>query len=161
MKKETDLQAICREASSVVQKALKEKQPSISLEEIGRVGFVDQGISQIQGLPHASLDEIVQFSQDKLGIVFNLDPDELGIVLLDREEGIQAGSEVRQTGRTVSVPVGEQLLGRVIDPLGRPLDERGIISPKDFWPIERLAPSIMDRAPVTVPLVPESKSSMQ
>ena len=150
--KKTDLQTVCQEAASIVEGALKEEQSSLSVKEIGQVTFVDKGISLLRGLAHAELDELVQFSKDTLGIIFNLDPDEVGIVLLNREEGIQGGSEVQKTGRIVSVPVGDQMLGRVIDPLGRPLDGKGEIEIKDRWPIERPAPSIMDRAPVTEPL---------
>ncbi|HAX74840.1 MAG TPA: F0F1 ATP synthase subunit alpha, partial [Cyanobacteria bacterium UBA11372] len=87
-----------------------------------------------------------------MGMVFNLDPDEVGIILLDKSEHLKAGCEVRRTGRVLDVPVGTTLLGRVVDPLGRPLDNKGSVRVSQRRAAEREAPGIMDRAPVTVPL---------
>ena len=152
MKQIEDFQKTWDEALSIIRELLKQEPPQLSLTDFGRVVSVDKGISQVKGLSSIGLGEIVRFPNEKFGIAFNLDSSEVGVVLLDREEGIQGGSEVRKISRLVSVPVGEQLLGRIIDPLGRPLDEKGKIPQREHWPIERSAPSIMDRAPVTVPL---------
>jgi F-type H+-transporting ATPase subunit alpha len=97
-------------------------------------------------------DELVTFPGDVLGIAFNVDADEIGVVLLGEYWHLHAGDEVQRTGRVMDVAVGDGLLGRVIDPLGRPLDGHGPVASSKRLPIERPAPSIMDRAPVTVPL---------
>src|SRR5690606_18217653 len=87
-----------------------------------------------------------------LGMAFNLDRDEVGVILLGESRSLRAGDEGRRTGRVTDVPVGPDLIGRVIDPTGRPLDRRGPLGAALRWPVEREAPAIMDRAPVSVPL---------
>src|SRR5659263_600714 len=104
------------------------------------------------GLPDVRSEELILFPGNKLGIAFNLDAQEVAAVLLDHTDEIKAGQEVHLTGRVMDVPVGESLLGRVIDPLGRPLDELGKIEYSEKLPIEREAAGIMDRAPVNIPL---------
>jgi len=94
----------------------------------------------------------VRFPGDVLGIAFNLDEDEIGVVLLGAYQDLHAGDEVERTRRVMDVAVGDELLGRVIDPLGRPLDGKGPVASSQRLPIERPAVAIMDRAPVTVPL---------
>jgi F-type H+-transporting ATPase subunit alpha len=133
-------------------KTLEERRPRLKAEEIGRVKSVDQGIAVVSGLPGVRAAELVRFPEDLLGMAFNLDEREVGIVLLDETEGVDAGDAVRRTGRVLDVPVGEGLLGRVVDALGRPLDDRGAIRGVKRLPVEREAPAIMDRAAVTVPL---------
>ncbi len=120
--------------------------------EVGVVAQVGRGIARVSGLPDVQADELLRFSGNRLGLAFNLDPDEIGCVLLDESEALQTGSEVRRTGRVLDVPVGEELLGRVVDPVGRPLDDRGAVAATERRPCERDAPAIMDRDPVTVPL---------
>ncbi len=110
------------------------------------------GIAKVSGLPGVGLDELVTFPGDVLGIAFNLDADEIGVVMLGDYWHLHAGDEVRRTGRVMDVAVGDGLLGRVIDPLGRPLDGHGPVAASRRLPIERPAAPIMDRAPVTVPL---------
>jgi F-type H+-transporting ATPase subunit alpha len=110
------------------------------------------GIARIEGLPHLRSEELVRFKNDKLGIAFNLDPEEVSVIMLDESRGIKAGEEVWRTGRVMDVPVGEELLGRVVDAMGRPLDEGKPIRSSEKWAIERQAPGIMDRSPVNVPL---------
>ena len=131
---------------------LKSFQPQLTLEEIGTISFVGNGITRIKGLPHVKSEELIRFPGEKLGIAFNLDPGEVAVVMLDKSEEIGAGQEVKRTGRVMDVPVGKELLGRVVDPMGRPLDEGEPIRTADHRPIEREAPAIMDRAPVNVPL---------
>jgi F-type H+-transporting ATPase subunit alpha len=126
--------------------------PKLRQREVGAVTNVSTGIAKISGLPGVGFEELVKFPEDVLGIAFNVDEDEVGVVLLGDYERLQAGDEVERTGRVMDVAVGEGLLGRVIDPLGRPLDEGGPVIASGRLPIERLAAPIMDRAPVTEPL---------
>lgn len=126
--------------------------PQLTVQEIGTVLSVSAGIAHISGLPGVGSDELLSFPGDIFGIAFNIDADEIGVVLLSDYRHLQAGDEVRRTGRVMDVPVGDGLLGRVIDPLGRPLDAGQPVRATGRLPIERPAASIMDRAPVTVPL---------
>ncbi|MGQ4650615.1 alternate F1F0 ATPase, F1 subunit alpha [Lyngbya aestuarii] len=121
-------------------------------QEIGIVQSIGQGIARVVGLPHVQSEEIVRFTGGSLGLVFNLDPEEVGVILLDSSDTLQSGTEVRRTGKVLDVPVGDTLLGRVVDPLGRPLDGKGLVRTSQRRPAEREAPAIMDRAPVNVPL---------
>ena len=120
--------------------------------EIGTVISVSTGIARVSGLPGVGADELVAFPGAVFGIAFNIDEDEVGVVLLGDYGRLQAGDEVVRTGRVMDVAVGEALLGRVIDPLGQPLDGRGPVVASGRLPVERPAASIMDRAPVSVPL---------
>lgn len=120
--------------------------------EIGTVHYIGHGIARLVGLPGVEAEELVRFPGGLLGIAFNLDEDEIGVVLLGQAGGQRAGGEVRRTGRMVDVPVGEALLGRVVDALGQPLDGLGKIVAWERRPVERPAVPILDRAPVTVPL---------
>ncbi|TAM62720.1 MAG: alternate F1F0 ATPase, F1 subunit alpha [Rhodanobacter sp.] len=126
--------------------------PNLSLQEVGTVTAVSTGIARVSGLPGAGFEEILQFPGGVSGIAFNLDEDEISVVLLDDYTRLHAGDEVRRTGRVMDVAVGDGLLGRVIDPLGRPLDGNGVVTASTRAPIERPAAAIMDRAPVTEPL---------
>ena len=107
---------------------------------------------RLSGLPNVGYDELVTFPGDVLGIALNVDSDEIGVVLLGEYWHINAGDEVQRTGRVMDVAVGDGLLGRVVDPLGRPLDDGGSVAASRRLPIERPVAPIMDRAPVTVPL---------
>jgi len=126
--------------------------PQLTLQEVGTITSVSTGIARVSGLPGVGFDELVMFPGDVFGIAFNVDPDEIGVVLLGEYWHLHAGDEVRRTGRVMDVAVGDGLLGRVIDPLGRPLDGNGPVAASRRLPIERPAASIMDRAPVTAPL---------
>lgn len=126
--------------------------PQLTPREVGLVTNVATGIAKVSGLPGVGFDELVSFPGDVLGIAFNVDADEVGVVLLGEYWNLQAGDEVQRTGRVMDVAVGNELLGRVINPLGRPLDGRGPIATTTRLPVERPAASIMDRAPVSVPL---------
>ena len=120
--------------------------------EVGRVISVATGIAKVSGLPGVGFEELVKFPGNVLGIAFNVDEDEIGVVLLGAYQDLHAGDEVERTGRVMDVAVGDELLGRVIDPLGRALDGKGPVVSNQRRPIERPAAAIMDRAPVTVPL---------
>jgi F-type H+-transporting ATPase subunit alpha len=126
--------------------------PALTPREVGTITSVATGIAKVSGLPGVGFDELVLFPGDVLGIAFNVDADEIGVVLLGEYQQLHAGDEVERTGRVMDVAVGDALLGRVIDPLGRPLDGKGPVASSKRLPVERPAPPIMDRAPVTVPL---------
>jgi F-type H+-transporting ATPase subunit alpha len=121
-------------------------------EEVGRVEEVGDGIAMVSGLPHVRLDELVHFGGGQSGFVQSLSPDRVGCVLLDGVDDVSAGAIVRGTGDVVRVPVGDGLLGRVVDPLGRPLDGKGPIAAMGHEPIERPAPAIVDRDLVVQPV---------
>ena len=126
--------------------------PELKPREVGRVTSVVTGIAMVSGLPGVGFEELVVFPRGVQGIAFNVDEDEIGVVLLGNYQDLHAGDEVERTGRVMDVAVGDGLLGRVIDPLGRPLDGGGPVAATVRLPIERPAAAIMDRAPVTVPL---------
>ncbi len=126
--------------------------PQLTPREVGTVTTVSTGIATVSGLPSVGFEELVTFPGGVSGIAFNVDEDEIGVVLLDDYWHLHAGDTVERTGRVMDVAVGDGLLGRVIDPLGRPLDGHGPVATSERVPIERPAPAIMDRAPVTVPL---------
>ncbi len=126
--------------------------PQLAPHEVGTITSVSTGIARISGLPGVGFEELVKFPGDVFGIAFNVDADEIGVVLLGDYWHLHAGDEVERTGRVMDVAVGDRLLGRVLDPLGRPLDGNGPVVASERLPIERPAPPIMDRAPVTVPL---------
>ncbi len=126
--------------------------PQLTPHEVGMITTVSTGIAKISGLPGVGFEELVKFPGDVFGIAFNVDENEIGVVLLGDYWHLHTGDEVERTGRVMDVAVGEGLLGRVIDPLGRPLDGKGSVSSIERLPIERPAAPIMSRAPVTVPL---------
>jgi F-type H+-transporting ATPase subunit alpha len=121
-------------------------------EQIGRVEEVSDGVALISGLPAARLDELLRFQKGQFGYVQVLERDRIGCVVLDDTDQVEAGDTVRGTGDVVRVPVGPALLGRIVDPLGRPLDGKGPISAETNEPIERPAPSIIDRDLVSQPV---------
>ena len=125
--------------------------PELTPREVGTITSVATAIAKVSGLPGVGFDELVKFPGDVLGIAFNVDADEIGVVLLGEYRRLHAGDEVQRTGRVMDVAVGDGLLGRVIDPLGRPLDG-GPVAPASACPSNAPPPPIMDRAPVTVPL---------
>jgi len=118
-------------------------------EQIGRVEEVGDGIALVSGLPDVRLDELLRFDKGQFGFAQVLESGHVGCVLLDDADTIEAGDTVRGTGDVVRVPVGAALLGRVLDPLGRPLDGQGPIAIDTHEPIERPAPAIIDRDLVT------------
>jgi F-type H+/Na+-transporting ATPase subunit alpha len=136
----------------VLGRVASEQQADLHLHEIGEVRSVGHGTARVTGLPGVRSEELVAFPDGVLGMAFNLDEGEVGVILLGDSSTLHAGAEARRTGRVVDVPVGHGVLGRTIDPTGRPLDGHGPLQGTVRWPIERDAPPIMDRAPVVVPL---------
>lgn len=125
---------------------------SIQLREVGQVTSVSTGIAKVSGLPGVGFEELLKFKDGLFGIAYNLDEDEIGVILLGKDSMLKAGDEVQRTGRVMDIPVGNALIGRVIDPLGQAMDEKGPLVCSDRLPIERPAHAIMDRSAVEVPL---------
>jgi len=148
---ETLLETLDRTLAAMGQ-ALVARPSPLAPREVGTITSVATGIARVSGLPGAGFEELLRFPGDVYGIAFNLDPEEIGVVLLGDYAELHAGDEVQRTGRMMDVGVGDALLGRVIDPLGRALDDKGALDLADRLPIERPAAPIMARAPVTVPL---------
>lgn len=126
--------------------------PTLQAREVGHVSNVATGIAHVTGLPNVGFEELVKFPGELYGIAFDLGETDIGVVLLGDYWHLQAGDEVERTGRVMDVPVGNDLLGRVINPLGEALDDRGSLVCAQRLPIERPAAPIMDRDPVSVPL---------
>jgi F-type H+-transporting ATPase subunit alpha len=146
------LQSVFDRTFAAVGQALGTFAPQLTAREVGTITRVSTGIAMVSGLPSVGFDELIEFPGGVLGIAFNVDEEEVGVVLLGDYWHLHAGDEVERTGRVMDVGVGDALLGRIIDPLGRPLDGGGPPATTERLPIERPAAAIMDRAPVTIPL---------
>ncbi len=129
----------------------------IIFRSIGTVMHIGNGVATLSGLPDVQLEELVTFPSGVQGMVLNLDRSHVDVILLGPDQGIRGGDTAIATGKRLRIPVGLQFLGRVIDPLGRPLDDKGAILPSEFRPIERLAPGVVDRSPVNEPLYTGTK----
>jgi F-type H+-transporting ATPase subunit alpha len=141
-----------QEIEEALKKNIAEFKPQSTVEEVGRVIEVGDGIARISGLPNAKVNELLQFENGVLGLALNLDEDSIGAVILGDSEGIDEEQIVKATGRILSVPVGDELLGRVVNPLGEPIDGKGEIKASNFRRMEIQAPGIVDRQPVCEPL---------
>lgn len=146
------LKEAAKEAFDLVGEAVSSSKAEAEVEEVSAVRSVSGGTAEISGLENVRMEELLEFSDGVSGMAFTLSEDSVGAVFLTAPDGVKAGSRVYRTGRVVDVPVGEELLGRVIDPLGRPLDGKGSIASQERRGIEREAFPIMARAPVSVPL---------
>jgi len=140
------------EITSAIREQIKNVDLHMEAEQFGRVLDVGDGIARVAGLPNAMAGEMLEFPHEIYGLALNLEEDQIGVVVMSDVSELQENDVVKCTGRILSVPVGEELLGRVVDPLGRPLDEKGSITTKSFRPIDFLAPSVVDRQPVKEPL---------
>lgn len=147
-----DVSTLLDDTLEALQNAARNRTVELKVEEYGEVVYVGHGIARITGLPGLRSEELVRFPGDLLGVALDLDVDEAGVVLLDEGPGLAAGAQARRTGRVLDVPVGEALLGRVVDPAGRPLDNAGPVDASVRAAVESPAPAIVDRAPVTIPL---------
>ena len=139
-------------ASRAVEEGLRRSSPVAEPREVGRVLSVTEGVAWVSGLPEVRAEELLRLSGGVSGLAVELRPHRLGVVLLENPERVEAGDRVERTGRVLDFPVGEALLGRVVDALGQPLDEAGPVRTGERAPVEREAPAIMDRAPVSEPL---------
>ena len=140
------------EVSWVIQQEIENYKEDFQLESVGRVLQVGDGIARVFGLDDVMMSELVTFSNGSLGMVLNLEMDHVGVILFGTDVGIKEHAIVRRTGKIVSVPVGEELLGRVVNPLGEPLDGKGPISTQHFLPLEASAPNVVQREPVYEPV---------
>src|SRR5499426_509068 len=140
------------EISEIIKKQLQGYEAEVDLQEAGRVIEVGDGISRIYGLQGAMAGELLQFPGEVFGLVLNLEEDNVGAVLLGSDTLIKEGDTVTRTKRIAQVPVGEALVGRVVNALGQPVDGKGPIATKEFRPIERYAPGVVDRRSVKEPL---------
>jgi F-type H+-transporting ATPase subunit alpha len=146
------LQSLIDSAFADIDRACESFAPRLRPQETGTITSVGTGIAKVAGLPGVGFEELVSFPDGLLGLAFNLDDEEVGVILLGDCSHLHTGDEVMRTGRVMDVPAGDELIGRVIDPLGAPLDGKNPIISSQRLPIERDAPSIMDRDPVTEPL---------
>ena len=138
--------------ASALRSALAGYSPSVEAQQVGRILEVGDGIARISGLPLVSVNELLEFHGGTLGLALNLDEDSIGAVILGDAAHIEEGQTVIATGRILSIPVGDGLLGRVVDPLGQPLDGKGPIPSDTIRRIEIQAPGIVDRQPVKEPM---------
>lgn len=141
-----------RQTLSLLEEVVTTGGPQLTAREVGRVVSVGQGVARLRGLPGVEAEELVRLQGGVLGMAYNLDPEEVGAILLGASRELTAGSLAHRTGRILDIPVGEELVGRVVDALGRPLDERGPLRLAERRPVERPAPPILRRAPVARPL---------
>jgi F-type H+-transporting ATPase subunit alpha len=140
------------EITEIIRQQLTGIGKGVDVSEVGSVISVGDGIARVYGLDRVMAGELVQFPHNVAGLALNLEEDNVGVVLLGEYQAISEGSVVRRTGRIMSVPVGPNLVGRVVNPLGIPIDGRGPIESADYYPIERIAPGVVDRKPVKEPL---------
>jgi F-type H+-transporting ATPase subunit alpha len=140
------------EITSLLRQEIENYEGAIDVSETGSVISVGDGIARVHGLEKVMAGELIEFPHDVSGIALNLEEDQVGVVLLGEWSAIGEGDEVRRTGRIMSVPVGEAMIGRVVDALGNPIDGKGPIQTTAFSPIERLAPGVIDRRPVKEPM---------
>ncbi|MFW6189382.1 MAG: F0F1 ATP synthase subunit alpha [Planctomycetota bacterium] len=140
------------EVSSVIRQALESEREPAEFASVGRVLEVGDGISRVYGIDECRAMELLEFPNDVVGIAMNLEEDNIGAVLLGDDELVREGDEVRRTGRIASTPVGDALLGRVVDAVGRPMDGRGPVEAEKRREVERVAPGIVKRQPVEEPL---------
>jgi F-type H+-transporting ATPase subunit alpha len=140
------------EIASVIKQQIESFDRTVDVEEVGTVLEVGDGIARVHGLERVMANEMVEFENKTLGVAFNLEEDSVGIIIMGDYLPIQEGQTVRRTGRVLQVPVGEGLIGRVVNPLGDPLDGKGPITAVRFRPVESRAPGIADRQSVKEPL---------
>ncbi len=140
------------EISSVIKEQIKGYTSKLDVSEVGTVINVGDGIARVYGLDNAMSGELLEFENGVFGMAQNLEEDNIGVVLLGSDQGIKEGDSVKLTGRVASVPVGDAMIGRVVNSLGQPIDEKGPINTDKFRPIERVAPGVITRKSVDVPL---------
>src|SRR6187549_3518501 len=149
----TELSIRPEEIRDALQRFVADYKPdAASREEVGAVAEAGDGIARVTGLPSAMANELLEFEDGTLGLALNLDTREIGVVILGDFEGIEEGQAVRRTGEILSVPVGDNFLGRVVDPLGNPIDGMGDIESDKRRPLEVQAASVVERKSVHEPL---------
>jgi F-type H+-transporting ATPase subunit alpha len=140
------------EITKLIRQQIESYESKIAVDEVGTVITLGDGIARVYGLDKVMAGELLEFPHDVAGIAMNLEEDQVGVVLLGEYTEIKEGDEVKRTGRIMSVPVGDALIGRVVNSLGQPIDDKGPIATDKFIPVERLAPGVIDRQPVREPM---------
>src|SRR6187551_3059355 len=146
------------EISKIIRDQIGSYAVEVDVAEVGTVISIGDGIARVHGIERAMAGEMIEFPRGVFGIALNLEEDSVGTVLLGDYKEIKEGDTVKRTGRIISVPVGEAMLGRVVNALGQPLDGKGPILTKESSPIERIAPGVVDRQPVREPMQTGLKS---
>jgi F-type H+/Na+-transporting ATPase subunit alpha len=146
------MQVRADEIAAILERQLAGYQADVDVSEVGTVLSVGDGIARVYGLENAMAGELLAFPNDVYGLALNLEEDQIGAVLMGESRLVEEGDEVKRTGRVMEVPVGPALIGRVVDPLGRPVDGKGPIQATEHYPIERIAPGVIDRQPVKEPM---------
>ncbi|MEJ2717997.1 MAG: alternate F1F0 ATPase, F1 subunit alpha [Deltaproteobacteria bacterium] len=145
-------EALLKQSSEDLARALEDSVAEINLEAVGTVVSIGYGVARVRGLAGVESEELVLFEGNVPGMVLDFQEEEADVILLGESDELEAGSEVNRTGSVITVPVGDDLIGRIVDPVGQPLDNKGPLRISQRLPVEREAPGIMDRAPVTEPL---------
>ncbi|PYV59149.1 MAG: F0F1 ATP synthase subunit alpha [Acidobacteria bacterium] len=140
------------EITQLIRQQIESYESKISVDEVGTIITLGDGIARVYGLDKVMAGELLSFPHGLAGIAMNLEEDQVGVVLLGDYTEIKEGQEVKRTGRIISVPVGDKMIGRVVDALGRPIDDKGPIATDQFIPLERIAPGVIDRQPVREPM---------
>ena len=140
------------EIASLLKKQLKDLDVDIDVSEVGEINMVGDGVARVNGLENVMSSELVELPNDVYAMALNLEEDNVGLVLFGNSSLVKEGDLAKRTGKVVEVPVGEELLGRVVNPLGQPIDGKGAINAKESLPVERKALGVMQRQPVTEPL---------
>src|SRR6186713_2329576 len=140
------------EISKIIREQIGSYAVDVDVAEVGSIISIGDGIARVHGVDNAMAGEMLEFPHDVMGIALNLEEESVGAVLLGEFTEIKEGDSVKRTGRIISVPVGDEMLGRVVNALGQPIDGKGPIQTKQFLPIERLAPGVVERQPVKEPL---------
>src|SRR5581483_10236139 len=140
------------EITKLIRDQIEHYESKIAVDEVGTVISLGDGIAREYGLDEVMAGELLSFPHSVAGIAMNVEEDQVGSVLLGDYTEIKEGDEVKRTGRIMSVPVGEAMIGRVVNALGQPIDDKGSIATDRFNPVERLAPGVIDRQPVREPM---------
>src|SRR2546423_171021 len=140
------------EITQLIREQIENYESKIAVDEVGTVITLGDGIARVYGLDKVMAGELLSFPHGIAGIAMNLEEDQVGVVLLGEYTEIKEGDEVKRTGRIMNVPVGDALIGRVVNPLGQPVDDKGPITSSKYIPIERIAPGVIDRQPVREPM---------
>ncbi|HTJ88494.1 MAG TPA: F0F1 ATP synthase subunit alpha [Terriglobales bacterium] len=140
------------EITQLIRQQIENYETRVAVDEVGTVITLGDGIARVYGLEKVMAGELLKFPHDVSGIAMNLEEDQVGVVVLGDYTEIKEGDEVKRTGKIISVPVGDAMIGRVVDSLGRPIDDKGPVSTTEFIPVERIAPGVIERQPVREPM---------
>src|SRR5258708_833953 len=140
------------EITKLIREQIENFDSKVAVDEVGTIISLGDGIARIYGLDKIMAGELIDFGHGITGLAMNLEEDQVGAVLMGDYTEIKEGDQVRRTGRIMAVPVGEAMIGRVVNSLGEPIDDRGPVATKDYIPVERIAPGVIERQPVREPM---------